>query len=171
MKTNRLKRLVQSRKFQKALVVFAVFLVFTYPYWPLKIVAARDVSLPYNVFFYRAGTSDLKVGDYVEFIPPVENKYTEGKILVKMVACGPGDRLTVRPSTRGGVYDYFCNGSYLCTSLARSVAGEPVRSFVYNGVIPHNKYFVMGTHPRSYDSRYFGFVDKNLIKAEVYPLW
>ncbi|EAL3751808.1 S26 family signal peptidase, partial [Campylobacter coli] len=37
--------------------------------------------------------------------------------------------------------------------------------FIFNGVIPKDKFFVMGTHPRSFDSRYWGFVDRKDIKG------
>lgn len=40
-----------------------------------------------------------------------------------------------------------------------------VEQFIFNGVIPKDKFFVMGTHPRSFDSRYWGFVDRKDIKG------
>jgi len=167
-RTNR-RKLTDLFQIVLLLCVATLFIV-VYPHLPYSVFISRDCSLPYRLWLRK--TFNIKTsGSFVELIPPVENRYTEGKVLLKKIVCGPGDHLTVRKSSHGGVYDYFCNGRYLCTSLARSLAGEPVKSFVYNGTIPKDKYFVIGTHPRSYDSRYFGFVDKKLILSEVYPLW
>lgn len=43
--------------------------------------------------------------------------------------------------------------------------GNKVEQFIFNGVIPKDNFFVMGTHPRSFDSRYWGFVDRKDIKG------
>lgn len=32
-------------------------------------------------------------------------------------------------------------------------------------------YYVLGEHERSYDSRYFGAVDKSYIKSKLIPIW
>jgi len=36
--------------------------------------------------------------------------------------------------------------------------------------IPEGYYFVVGTHPRSYDSRYFGLISKKEIISKIEPL-
>jgi len=42
--------------------------------------------------------------------------------------------------------------------------------FVYNGAIPDGMYFMMGSHKDSYDSRYYGLVDKDRFIGGAYPL-
>ena len=50
-------------------------------------------------------------------------------------------------------------------ALLKDGEGKSLKPYVFNGVIPNNKYFVSGIHPKSWDSRYFGFIDKNRIIA------
>lgn len=78
--------------------------------------------------------------------------------IAKYVKCIEGEYLKVTKDKK-----YFCNGEYLGFAQNKNSKGESVQNFVFNGVIPQGKFFAMGTHLMSYDSRYFGFVDKNKI--------
>ena len=37
--------------------------------------------------------------------------------------------------------------------------------------IPAGELLLVGTHPRSFDSRYIGVVDGQLLQFRVHPLW
>jgi signal peptidase I/conjugal transfer pilin signal peptidase TrbI len=86
--------------------------------------------------------------------------------VMKILGCNEGDVLTVDTDKM-----YYCNGEYLVRAKDFSLKGEPLQHFVFNGTIPKGVMFVMGQHKDSFDSRYFGFVEKNRIMAKAYPIF
>ena len=56
-------------------------------------------------------------------------------------------------------------------TLAEDSERNPLPLFRFDGVIPEGKLFVVGHHPRSWDSRYFGFVDVEEVLNRAYPLF
>ena len=49
--------------------------------------------------------------------------------------------------------------------------GQKLKSFeIVEEIIPTNKYFLMGTNPKSYDSRYYGYIDEKDIIGVTYGL-
>lgn len=87
-------------------------------------------------------------------------------MFLKRVECDEGEQLSVDESKT-----YFCSGRYLGRAKDRSRAGEAVRHFCFNGVVPAGKMFVMGDHIDSYDSRYIGFVDKAEVVGRAWPIF
>ena len=49
--------------------------------------------------------------------------------------------------------------------------GDRLENFVYEGVIGKGLLFVTGDHKDSYDSRYFGFINREQVTAKAFPLW
>jgi signal peptidase I/conjugal transfer pilin signal peptidase TrbI len=86
--------------------------------------------------------------------------------VMKILGCNEGDLLTVDAEKK-----FYCNGEYLVRAKDISLKGEPLQHFVFNGTIPKGVMFVMGQHKDSFDSRYFGFVDKSRILAKAYPIF
>lgn len=137
-----------------------------YPFLPWRIEITEDQSLPYTVWLTHSGYNPIK-DKYIEFPPPVHNKYTKGvKTLIKQVGCTEGQLLATNE-----LNEYTCNGFYLGTAKTTDRQWKRVSIFKYNGTIPSGKVFATGTHPRSYDSRYFGFVDVATIERGASPLW
>jgi len=160
----RLKQLFRSRIFWITVAgIFAFGPV--YERLPVRIDATMDRSLPYSVWITYADFNESK-HRYALFVPPVHNRYTlHVKYLMKRIACYPGQTLR----TKGP--DYYCDGIFVGRAKKRDHEGRAVEAFEYNGTVPDGKYFMQGTHPRSYDSRYFGFVDRSLIKRGARPVW
>lgn len=155
----------------KSLVVGAVgiAIVLCFPYLyenaPTRVDFSMESSLPYSAWLTTT-PFDKNKDRYIMFIPPVKNEYTaKAKHLIKYVSCKEGDVLHVEGMS------YYCNGAEIATALSNDHRGHKVDHFDFNGVVPSGKYFVTGTHPRSYDSRYFGFVDKSNIERGAKPLW
>lgn len=120
-------------------------------------------SLPYRFIAITKGfdESELKKNEIIGFSfgfdSPYDN-YKKGAFFAKRLACMPGDELT----TEGRVH--YCNGFPLGSALLFDSKGKPVKEFFdYNGTVPLGKYYVQGDHSHSYDSRYWGFVDKEQI--------
>lgn len=148
------------------MLITGLFLIFGFPYIydksSVKVEFTLDESLPYHVWislpFYKK--------PYVEFPVYFKDKYFKNAdYLVKILACDEGHYLNVDEKK-----NYYCDGEYLGKAVDTDSLGKPVNHFVWNGIIPKGKAFVIGTHPRSYDSRYFGFIDKDKIIRYLYPI-
>ena len=122
-------------------------------------------SVPFR-FFIAVKTKDFKRGDHIIFYRPKDKAFPGGN-LIKMILCMPGDMLEEKNR------DYYCNGKYMLTAKTISRTGVPLKHFQFKGRIPENCYFVVGDGDikNAYDSRYFGFVKRQEIKARVIPLW
>ena len=78
--------------------------------------------------------------------------------IVKRVGCGSLSRIQVKDKV------FYCDENPI---------GEAFRyDFMpMNGIIPEDKVFLIGDHQSSYDSRYFGLVEKSKINAILLPLF
>lgn len=114
----------------------------------------RSPSLK-NKVYLSFPASEPKLGQIVTFSHP-KSKVT----FAKVVAGKPGDVVQIE---KGKV---FINGDE---------KGCVLESFapINNGVIPNEFYFLMGTHPDSFDSRYeeFGLISKKLIKERLWAIF
>jgi conjugal transfer pilin signal peptidase TrbI len=136
---------------------------------PRNIGITLTPSLDHRVFWVSRNPHQVGRGDYVYFVDPdlarkVGKASTPG--IFKRIRCDEGDILTVDAAKR-----FFCNGAFLGVAKDYSRRGEKMQYFEFNGKIPKGSMFVMGEHRDSYDSRYFGFVDKSRVRARLYPIF
>ena len=135
---------------------------------PPRFTVTITPSLWHRIYLLdRAPSKEQMVDDtYVLFI--LDSQYLEEaktRKALKKVACSEGDVLSVRQKS------YYCNNSYLGQAKDYSLKGEKLRHFEFQGVIPKDKLFVFGTHVDSFDSRYFGFVEKKDVIAIAHPIF
>lgn len=131
---------------------------------PGHISVTLTPSVGYRVFFLtEAGTGPFKEGDYLLFTKQLDNAKIDR--LLKRVGCAPGQLL----STLNG--EYACDGHFMGRAMSRDSKGQPLPQFVFNGQVQDGNLFMIGTHPRSYDSRYFGFIHADSVLNKAYPLW
>jgi conjugal transfer pilin signal peptidase TrbI len=132
-------------------------------------------SLSHRIFLIVKAPAKIGIGDYLVFKYDNGRRYLDAYIqkslndhsmLTKQVGCMPGDVLKVDNSAR-----FSCNGKPLGQALKSDSEGKPLPMFVFNGIIPRDRYFMVGSNPRSFDSRYFGFIKKNEILYKAYPIW
>lgn len=136
---------------------------------PYKFSVTLTPSLKHRIYWLTRNPAKVVRGDYVlfrhkELSARMGMKKSED--VMKILGCNEGDLLTVDAEKK-----FYCNGKYLVRAKDISLKGEPLQHFVFNGMIPKGAMFVMGQHKDSYDSRYFGFVDKNRILAKAYPIF
>lgn len=136
---------------------------------PYKISVTLTPSLKHRVYWLIRNPDKVMRGDYVlfrhkELSARMGMKKSED--VMKILGCNEGDLLTVDAEKK-----FYCNGEYLVRAKDISLKGEPLQHFVFNGTIPKGVMFVMGQHIDSFDSRYFGFVDKSRILAKAYPIF
>jgi len=136
---------------------------------PYKISVTLTPSLKHRIYWLTRNPDKVVRGDYVlfrhkELSDRMGMKKSED--VMKILGCNEGELLTVDVEKK-----FYCNGEYLVRAKDISLKGEPLQHFVFNGQVPKGVMFVMGQHKDSYDSRYFGFVDKSRILAKAYPIF
>jgi len=133
---------------------------------PSRFTLNPTPSLGATLFLLKNSPGEVRKGDYVVFRLGQTDLRAPGRQLVKKVTCDEGEMLNARGK------EYWCNGNeYLGRAKELSLKGERLDNFTYNGVIPKGFCFVLGDHKDSYDSRYWGFLDKKDVGALAYPLF
>lgn len=87
--------------------------------------------------------------------------YKNGDSFIKYIACMEGDFLAIENG------EVKCNGKYLGSQIKQDSKGNILPQFEFYGVIPKNKYFMWTPFVKSYDSRYWGFIDKSDILGKA----
>ncbi len=164
-----LKSAVSSRKKNIKAAAFLALYLATGTYAFRHINVTDSPSLNTRVFFlsFDAERARITKGSYI-VCPLPETKYfsfSDTIMVTKRVECAGGQRL----DTEGR--DFYCDGLYIGTGKEHALNGMKAEIFVFNGRIPEGAFFVMGDHPDSFDSRYFGFIRRKDVEAIAYPLF
>jgi signal peptidase I len=138
-----------------------------------KFIYGTDIPFTDKVVF---PLTDPQQGDIIVFEYPgdLDKPWLERRDFIKRVVGVPGDTVEVRNKK------VYVNGEHY--ALAQEVhkesslilpgsrsAPDDRRDFMPKTVVPAGKYFVMGDNrDRSYDSRFWGFVDRDLIKGKAF---
>lgn len=86
--------------------------------------------------------------------------YVKQEVVLKMVAGVPGDHLQIAGE------QVLVNGRLVTTGLAlASLYHRAPRELQRDEVIPPGKLFVVGLHPHSDDSRYWGYLDQSALQG------
>jgi len=164
------ERSSRSRQVWKAVALMVPALAIGF-WLPGHISITLTPSLGHRVFLLtEPENKNFRTGDYLLFHKQLEHASTENPLqknmlLLKMVGCAPGQQLKVK----GGVT--FCNENYLGHVLDQDSKGRKLPQFIFNDVVPAGSLFMIGSHPRSYDSKYFGFIHAKSVIKKAYPLW
>ena len=155
-----------------ALVTLAAVLVGVW--LPDRIIVSTSPSLTHRIFFLvPVNKKKIRTGEYLVF----EDKDADtlfirkglnrnNNRLIKKVGCVPGDTLT-RDADRG----WHCGQEFFGNSLKTDSRGRELPQFSFAGIIPADSYFMVGDNPRSFDSRYFGFIHADDFLYKALPLW
>lgn len=127
----------------------------------------QNTSLPYRLWVTLAFDDSVQAGNYVAFRtgPKAKRFFEPGTRFVKKVAAGPGDHVVVHSGT------VRINGQVVADLPLAPALDKPLAAFNRDLVISTGHYWVMGTDPRSYDSRYWGTISADRIIGQSYPLW
>ena len=155
---------------QTVTIVFLAFLLVG-SWLPGRITVATSGSLDHRVFFLLPAPAKVELGYYLVFRRQHLSQVQQGlradhDQMIKKVGCLPGEQLTMDEANY-----FFCNGRLLGQALEADSKGRPLPLFSFNGTVPAGKLFMIGTHPRSYDSKYYGFIDVHEISHQALPLW
>ena len=97
-------------------------------------------------------------GDYATFELSHELAGHEPVLISKRLMCWEGQTITQKD------LEFFCDGESLGRAKTETLKGDPLPLFSYSGVVPAGKAWAYGSHPDSFDSRYWGFVDVSKTK-------
>ena len=122
----------------------------------LKFVIPESESVVGSLFLVENKNNK---NDYVIFeYNKIDYKnYHQGKLFIKKVGCNSGQHLTVDD------HRAICDGKVIATMFEKNYDGKLLPKYKYDGFIPSDKFFALGEHIRSFDSRYFGLVEKEQI--------
>ena len=122
----------------------------------------------YRVFWIK-NECNYEKGEFVMFKVAPDDPYVpdpERFYLIKRIVCMPGEKIE-----RKGLA-FYCNGFEIGKAVTKTRDGKPLKPWEPKvEVIPEDMFFVAGSHPRSYDSKYFGLVHKKQIEKCLTPLF
>ena len=136
-------------------------------------VEGQEVScLPFTYGIERFhNVTEFKRGDILMFATTYNemgDKF-KGRMIAKMVAAIPGDEVLVKDgyiSINGKVWGDLGNVEKVAEYMHRDV-----HSFDRKEIVPPGMLLMLGTLPRSFDGRYWGFLHQSSILGTVYPIY
>jgi type IV secretory pathway protease TraF len=121
--------------------------------------------LPFVLVFRVNLSPSEPIGLYrVSFEPLTRGAYVILKSPIKRIAGAPGD--TVRATPEGS----YVNGKLWPLSAIPGDSTYPHYPFGVYTLQP-GQLWILGSHPDSYDSRFFGPVTQTLVHSTAEPLW
>ena len=126
----------------------------------------EDTCLPVKgAIIVKIRPNNIKHDEYVLFEPFGLLANNPSPWVVKWVKGIPGDHLVIRDGVVKINDVVITKGMPDAPLYHKSIA-----EFNKDEIIPDGKYYVIGTHPYSLDSRYWGYLDKDKIFGEAYPV-
>ena len=156
---------------EKTLVVVILAALLVGAWLPERIIVSTSPSLEHRIFFLTRANSEIKLGEYLVFRHKDSGFVQKGldpenDRMIKKVGCRPGDLLSTDVER-----NYFCGQKLLGVALQTDNKGRSLPQFEFSGPVPEDSYFMVGTNPRSFDSKYFGFVYADDILYKALPIW
>lgn len=109
------------------------------------------------------------VGTWVAFrAARMVHPFKDGMTVVKLLIAGPGDHVQLTKET------LTVNGRFIQRNEFSRIgeeAGTPVDLQPIDVVLGPDQYFAIGTHPRSYDSRFWGVLEGERVIARAFGLF
>jgi type IV secretory pathway protease TraF len=159
--------------------------------WPLKdrvvLQARRPQSVPFALGVKIRPPRAWTPGQLVSFrSPDLRPYYPPGTPFTKAVAAVPGDHV-IRLGR-----DFYVNGRFVAAALETDASGRPAPVWTPPAVprplcaarfpetacretvatiVPDGKLMALGSHARSFDSRYWGYLDGEAIRGRVVALF
>lgn len=159
---------------EQSIVLICLSAVLFGAWLPGRIIVSTSPSLAHRIFFkVRFTPGRIQDGDYlafridekkVQFIRKGLNEKND--IALKRVGCIPGQQLVSDAQGR-----FVCDGRVLGFALDKDSKGHTLPTFRYDGFIPADSFFMVGSNPRSFDSRYIGFLHGKDFLFKALPLW
>jgi len=127
----------------------------------------KRTCLPWTAYLiHHAQPTRIHRGELAGFYPKGKmGPSFEGILVIKQIAGIPGDELWVKDDV------FYVNGRLIGLLDLLAKLQKPSGYFDRRVVVPDGHYLFIGTLPRAYDGRYWGFVPYRDIVASARPLW
>lgn len=127
----------------------------------------KRTCLPWTAYLlHHEPPALIRRGELAGFYPKGKmGPSFEGLLVIKQIAGIPGDVLLVQDDV------FYVNGRRIGPLDLSTKLGKPSGYFDRRVLVPDGHYLFIGTLPRSYDGRYWGFVPRQDIVASASPLW
>jgi conjugal transfer pilin signal peptidase TrbI len=122
-------------------------------------------SVNHRVFFVNRHSRNCHPGDYVLFSLPPTDPHYPSQVVVKKVRGAAGD--VIRQAGR----KFYLNEQYICAAKEYTLKGDPIDATPFQGKLAKEEIFVLGEKKDSYDSRYFGPVNREQLIGVAYGLF
>lgn len=135
---------------------------FSFAYDPHDETCLPDLRLS---FLVHRQPEKIQRGDYLFWRPSGALSYIKQEFVLKQVSGIPGDRLTIQ---RGVIK---VNDKVVAQGLPLIDRKKvDITTYQRDEVIPDGYVFMTGTHPRSNDSRYWGYLDIKQVVGKGYKI-
>lgn len=123
--------------------------------------------LPWRVYYITLGRRPVVRGDYVAFVAShgLMGPRFDGKLIGKQVAAIEGDHVVVKDDV------LYINGKKIAPLYLLSRLHAAPGTFDRDQIVPAGMILALGTEPRSYDGRYWGWLATKDIIGTVNPLF
>lgn len=130
----------------------------------------KRACLPWDVFIIDSHNQDLKIGNLVAFIADdrMGPKFKKGTTVIKQIAGMGGDSVHV---DAGANYIVAGTNYGVIEKEGADVAQKKFSELLVDETIPKKQIAVIGTLPRSFDSRYWGYVHPSQIIGRAYGIY
>lgn len=121
-------------------------------------LASGKPCLPGRLYLVEKGGRPVRHGLVAFFTDGRQRPYKPGQKFVKLVVGLPGDLVEISGACQGSVTSPDGAYTFALEEEVLNLLGRDCRDFAASYEIPPGAYFVVGTLPGSYDSRYWGLV-------------
>lgn len=135
--------------------------------WRVGYDKSVHTCLPHRLYLIRLGPPTATYDDLIAFrVVGLEPHFADGSMFTKKVIGLPGDVVVVTPSGAqvGKRFLPFQRGTFDKLGLKAPSGSSRYR-------LKTGEYFMAGTNPRAFDSRYYGPVKATQFAGSSKPLW
>lgn len=162
------------------IIPFLALGMFLFFFIKMSYIVNISASIPVGIYKTYEIDREIKVGDIVTFLPNENlNEYfkkrkikeTFIKHYIKIVVGVEGDSFKYKYSQKSGSYYILKNDKYnLGTVYQKDSKGNKLPRFG-ECTLQKDEYYVMGSHNKSFDSRYLGKISRKNIKKFAKPVF
>lgn len=127
--------------------------------------------LPYTAYIIDLNDKDITKSDYFAFNSKGMGPfYPDNTQVIKIASAMPGDLISVGESVRIN-HQKFGEMEHLKKGGKLYKMGKRLTEYTREETVPEGSIFALATHPRSYDSRYWGYVNEQQVIGRAIPLF
>ena len=127
--------------------------------------------LPYTLFLIDLNDQDVTRGDYVAFRTlQMEPFYADGTTAIKILAGVPGDHIRVDESGVAVNGEAWGPLFHMHEGGRLRELGKTLDDYRRDEHVRDGRFWMLATHERSYDSRYWGTIAQDQVIGRVIPL-